>query len=57
MANYSHQFLIAITVENGNPDPEKVTLKELQWALTYRTTDIARHDGLEAFQHNDTEEI
>ncbi len=57
MARYSHQFLIALTVENEEKDPDKVTERELIDALARRSNDIFRHDGIEAFEHNDTEEI
>ena len=57
MSRYSHQYLIAVTVENEEKDPAKVTLAEMVVALERRTADIYRYDGLEAFSHNDTEEI
>ena len=57
MARYSHQFLLAVTVETAEKDPDKVTELELLRALHRRSDDIINHDGLEAFSHNDTEEI
>lgn len=57
MTQYSHQFLIAVTVQNDKKDPAEVTERELIDALACRSNDIFRHDGIEAFQHNDTEEV
>jgi hypothetical protein len=54
---YSHQFLIAVTVESTQKDPEKVPIRELVEALSRRTSDIIRTDGREAFGHNDTEQV
>jgi len=59
MSHYSHQFLIAVTVENDEADPHKVTEEELLEALYRRTKDIhgPGGDGIEAFGHADTAEI
>ena len=54
---YSHQFLIAVTVETTTADPHAVPISELHSALAGRTNDIYSHDRREAFGHNDTEEI
>ena len=54
---YSHQFLIAVTVESAHADPDALTEKDLTTALAARFADILEHDGIEAFSHNDTEEI
>ena len=58
MSRYSHQFLISVTVESDEKDPDKLTRDELERALYDRTKDIhgPGGDGIEAFQHNDTEE-
>ena len=57
MARYSHQYLIAVTVETGDPDPAATTLPALAAAVARRLGDIILHDGAEAFSHNDTEEL
>ena len=57
MKRYSHQFLIAFTVESGEEDPWMVGEAKLAAGLTRRLADILEHDGLEAYEHNDTEEI
>ena len=57
MAEFSHQYLIAVTVVNSQKDPDKVSCRELMDALERRVQDIYEHDGHEAFSHNDTEEI
>ena len=57
MPRYSHQYLIAITVESDEKDPDKVPYNELLAALVRRMGDVVEHDGIEAFSHNDTEEI
>ena len=57
MPRFSHQFLIAFTVETDDPDWENLTEKELTAGVARRLEDIILHDGLEAFQHNDTAEI
>ena len=54
---YSHQYLIAVTVNSDEPDPSRVTEKALAAAVACRLQDIILHDGREAFQHNDTEEV
>ena len=57
LTRYSHQFLIAVTVESVAKDPDKVALRELLEALSRRTGDILEHDKREAFGHQDTEEL
>ena len=57
MPRYSHQYLIAVTVESDTADPHEVPIRELMDGLQRRACDIALHDGREAFSHNDTEEI
>ena len=57
MTLYSHQYLIAVTVENDKADHEQVSCRELMDALEKRTREIHEHDGHEAFSHSDTEEI
>jgi len=55
--NYSHQFLIAVTVGSVEADPDKVSTRDLLEALRLRTADILEHDRREAFGHNDTEKL
>lgn len=57
MPRYSHQYLIAVTVESDTADPHEVPIRELMDGLQRRACDIALHDGREAFSPNDTEEI
>jgi hypothetical protein len=57
MARYSHQYLIAVTVESNEPDPELVPWEKKAAAVSRRLEDIILHDRDEAFQHNDTEEV
>lgn len=57
MPRYSHQYLIALTVESDTADPHEVPLRELMEGLRRRASDIELHDGREAFGHNDTEEV
>lgn len=58
MLRYSHQYLIAVTVESDEPDPDKVPMREMMDGLKRRVCDIALDDnGREAFGHNDTDEI
>lgn len=57
MEKYSHQYLIAFTIENEEKDHEKIPYNDLLAGLVRRMGDIVEHDGIEAFQHNDTEEI
>ena len=55
--SYSHQYLIAVTVESDEPDPEVVSWEKMAAAVARRLEDIILHDRSEAFQHNDTEEV
>lgn len=57
MARYSHQYLVAVTVENAQKDPDWVSEGELAAALARRLSEVILHDGKEAFSFNDTEEI
>jgi len=57
MPRFSHQYLIAVTVETDEPDPDKVGDAELAAAVARRLEDIILHDGAEAFSHNDTCEV
>jgi hypothetical protein len=57
MTRYSHQFLIAFTVENEVENWNYINEKELVVGLAKRLAEIIEHDGIEAFQHNDTEEV
>jgi len=57
MPRYSHQYLIAVTVESDDPNPNNVSETELISALHARVKDIVNHDGIEAFGHNDTDEV
>ena len=57
MPRYSHQFLIAITVESGEKDPDNVPPEVLIAGVASRLEQIILHDRSEAFQHNDTEQI
>lgn len=57
MKKYSHQFLVALTVETEEGDPAEISEKRLITELALRLVDIVAHDGIEAFQHNGTEEV
>lgn len=54
---FSHQYLIAVTVETDEPDPDKVSSDELAAAVARRLEDIILHDKSEAFSWNDTAEV
>ena len=54
---FSHQYLIAVTVETEQADPDKVSEAALTAAVAGRLADIILHDGREAFSHNDTHEM
>jgi len=51
---YSHQFALAITVENTHPEAHQTPLPQLLIATLDRIKDILQHDGKEVFQHLDT---
>jgi hypothetical protein len=57
VARFSHQYLVAVTVETDEADPDKVCLRMMIAALARRLEDVILHDGREAFSHNDTDEI
>jgi hypothetical protein len=54
---YSHQFLIAFTVESDEPDPDKLSEQVLTAGVAARLEQIILHDGIEAFRHADTAEV
>jgi hypothetical protein len=54
---FSHQYLIAVTVETDEPDPHQVSVAEMAASVARRLEDILLHDKEEAFLHNDTEEL
>jgi hypothetical protein len=58
MTQYSHQFLVAFTIETSEEETSRLSKRELLMALRLRGDDIEQDEaGREAFQHNDTEEI
>jgi hypothetical protein len=56
MPRFSHQYLIAVTVESDERNPDRVPWEQMAGAVARRLEDIILHDREEAFQHNDTEE-